>query len=403
MKKEIKWFYEIGQTIRDDKRNIIISNREFRMRKYKNEKSKYEKKEKWYKYTCNKCGWTEGWIEEYSLSQQNNGCSCCANRTVVEGYNDIPTTAPWMIPYFQGGYDEAKLYTKNSGKKVTPICPICKRIKDKPMIISNICKRHSINCECSDKTSYGEKVIFNILEQLTLGFTTQLTYTVLKWCKNYRYDFYVPSLNIIIETHGEQHYIQTNRKQAKTLEEEQENDKTKKELALSNGIKEENYIVIDCRKSNLEFIKRNILNSKLGELFDMSNINWASVEEFALSSRVKEACDLWNDGIDSTRKIGRLMKLSYPTIIRYLTKGEYIGWTTYNGREELIKGAKKQGKNGKLVEIFKGDKSLGVFKSCAELSRQSEELFDIKFNLNGIVRVCNKERSHHKGYIFRYI
>lgn len=360
-------------------------------------------KRKYYEYECMVCGNIDT-ISESNL-KANKGCNvCCVPSTkILKGYNDIATTHPDLIKYFKNIKDAYK-YSYNSTQNCYFICPVCKntRYMSVECLYSN-----NFNCpKCGDKTSYPEKVLFNILEQLQLKFTYQLTHTVLNWCNNYKYDFYFEynGESYIIETHGLQHYSRSFETcGGQTVLEVQENDKTKKELALSNGIKEENYIVIDCRKSNLEFIKRNILNSKLGELFDMSNINWASVEEFALSSRVKEACDLWNDGIDSTRKIGRLMKLSYPTIIRYLTKGEYIGWTTYNGREELIKGAKKQGKNGKLVEIFKGDKSLGVFKSCAELSRQSEELFDIKFNLNGIVRVCNKERSHHKGYIFRYI
>ena len=40
-------------------------------------------------------------------------CACCSNSVVVEGINDIPTTAPWMVDYFPGGYEEAKRYTKN--------------------------------------------------------------------------------------------------------------------------------------------------------------------------------------------------------------------------------------------------------------------------------------------------
>lgn len=37
--------------------------------------------------------------------------------------NDIPTTSPWMIPYFQGGEEEAKKYKNQSHQKITPICP----------------------------------------------------------------------------------------------------------------------------------------------------------------------------------------------------------------------------------------------------------------------------------------
>src|SRR5574344_202584 len=46
-----------------------------------------------------------------------------------------------------------------------------------------------------------------------------------------------------------------------------------------------------CRKSELEYIKNNIFESKLNEIFDLSKIKWDECEEFALSNRVKEACD----------------------------------------------------------------------------------------------------------------
>lgn len=46
------------------------------------------------------------------------GCPVFANQRCVEGYNDITTTDPWMIPYFQGGYDETKQYMSMSGKTI---------------------------------------------------------------------------------------------------------------------------------------------------------------------------------------------------------------------------------------------------------------------------------------------
>ena len=48
-------------------------------------------------------------------------------------------------------------------------------------------------------------------------------------------------------------------------------DLYKQNLALINGI--ENYIIIDCSKSDLDYIKPNILKSKLNEMFDLNNIN----------------------------------------------------------------------------------------------------------------------------------
>jgi hypothetical protein len=79
----------------------------------------------------------------------------------------------WMIPYFQGGYDEAKLYTPHSTKKVKFKCPICGRVKEKSTIISNLCVKHSIGCLCGDGIPYTEKVIFKTLEQLKVPFIFQ--------------------------------------------------------------------------------------------------------------------------------------------------------------------------------------------------------------------------------------
>ena len=179
--------------------------------------------------------------------------------------------------------------------------------------------------------------MINILEQLNIEFKLEKKF---KWSNNKRYDFYIPSLNCIIETHGEQHYKESfskikSSKKVRTLEEEQENDRIKKELALKNGI--EHYIVIDCRKSELEYIKNNILSSKLAKLFDLSNIDWIKVGEFAYGSLVKKACELWNKGIKNTKEIGRKMNLSSYTIVHYLNKGRMLNWCNYDAKKAKYK------------------------------------------------------------------
>lgn len=60
---------------------------------------------------------------------RGRGCSVCSRKKWVQGYTDIPSVAPWMVDYFQGGYDEAKMYTVSSTQKIKPMCPICGRIK----------------------------------------------------------------------------------------------------------------------------------------------------------------------------------------------------------------------------------------------------------------------------------
>lgn len=396
---------KIGTKLKDDKRDIIITDKEIRVR-YKKNGKKYN--QKWYKYTCNVCGWTEGWADESHL-KQNQGCSCCYNTITVQGINDIPTTNPWMIEYFQGGYDEAKLYTKwgsgnpnNREGYIYPICPDCLRIKKKKMKISTIYINNSIGCGCSDNISYPEKVVFSILEQLGIDFQTQLSKTTFKWCNQYFYDFYFKLYNedYVLEVNGNQHYEDAWDK----LEITQQNDKLKKELALANGIKEENYIVIDCRKSDLEFIKDNILESNLAKLFDLSKIDWKQCQEFACSNLVKVACDYKKNNPDfMASDIGIIMKLSSVTIRKYLKKGVVLLWCKYDVKKEKIKGSDKSGKMFcKSIEIFKKGISLGIFESISELSRMSEKLFNVKLFNSGISRVCIGKALRYKGFVFKF-
>jgi predicted RNA-binding Zn-ribbon protein involved in translation (DUF1610 family) len=398
--KEFK--FRIGQLVKDNHRDIIIIEREYRTKINNNHKFC----EKWYKYKCNKCGWNEGWIIEGHLIE-GNGCNvCCQNpRIVVEEINSIVAKeeTQWMIPYFQGGYNEAKLYTPRNTHTVYFKCPNCGRVKDKPMRIDDLYKTHSIGCLCSDGISYPEKIMFNVLEQLKLHFIYQFSKKDMKWCNGFIYDFYfrINNKEYMIETHGKQHYKQSNR--GRSLEEEQENDKLKEQLANNNDI--ENYIVIDCRESDLEWIKNNILQSKLNELFDLSNIDWVKCQEFALGSLIKKVCNLKQDNPNITIcEIMKLIKLSNTTIRKYLTIGTKLGWCNYNPKEEMKKNGSKNGKNNnKQVEIFKDNKSLGIFSSCAELEKQSEKLFNVKLNRGKISAVCTNKRKTHKGFTFKFV
>ena len=388
--------YKVGEIFKDDKRDITITDIKIKERIRTDNRIENQK---WYKYTCNRCKWNEGWIEESSL-KRGRGCSCCNGKVVVENINSIWHTDKWMIPIINDdGF--CKTHTHSSGERIIPTCPNCGRKLNKLSKVNNIYNFHSIGCICSDKISYAEKVLFNILEQLNVDFITQLSKVNFSWCKDYLYDFYINGDNVLIEVHGEQHYVQTTRKGARTLEEEQKNDKLKKELALKNGIKEENYIVIDCRNSELGFIKNNILNSRLSELFDLSVIDWTKVQKFALGTRIKEACSYWNSGIESTKEIGRIMKVHSSTIIRWLTKGCELNWCTYNGKEELKKSCRINGKAGTkpIICLENGQ----IFGSATELERNSLEEFGVKLISSNISSVCSGKVKSYKRYTFKYI
>ncbi len=389
---------EIGTHYKDNKRDLIIIDREYR-------KDKDGYNFKWYKYICNRCGY-EGFTTEGSIITSGCGCPVCCtpSRLVVNGINSITDTDPWMVKFFANP-EEAKLYTSQSNQKIKVKCPDCGKEKD--VKICDMYQNKSIFCICSDKQPYPEKFMFGVLRRLNIKVITQLSKTTFKWCEDKRYDFYFKYNNneeYIVETHGLQHYEDAWDK----LEKTQKNDRLKKELALSNGIKEENYIIIDCRDSKMEWIKNNISISKLNELFNLDIIDWYKVEEFALSNRVKEICELKCDKPEmTTTNIAEITGLSNTTIKRYLTKGSKIwDWVNYDVKKELEKSYFKKGQkahNSKQVEIFKDGVSLGIFESCGSLEKQSMDIFGVKLDNRHIADVCHKRRLTHKGFTFKYV
>lgn len=380
--------YKIGENFKDNKRDLIITDKEYKI-------DKNGRKRKYYEYTCNICSWTEGWIEESHLDR-GGGCACCHGLVVVLGINTIWDKARWMCDLGVSEYD-AKTHTKCSGEKIEVTCPDCG--EKRKVSISKIYSVKSIGCTCGDGYSYPEKFTINILNQLDIKFETQYSP---KWANTKKYDFYIPSMNMIVETHGIQHYRETNFK--RTLAEEQENDRIKKELALENEIDE--YIVIDCRKSELEWIQDSVLNSKLNEIFDLSKIDWFEVDLYAIkNNKIKEVCEYWRLHPElTTTDLAEIFELDKATIISYLKKGSKLNWCVYNPKEEMRKSAKRcNNMKAKQVEMFKNEISLGIFSSCNELDRQSEERFGVKLDYRNISAICNGKGKTYKGFTFKYV
>ena len=347
-------------------------------------KDRKEQNHKGYRYQCLNCGnkdvITEGHLKEHK------GCNvCCPNpQKVLIRYNDMWTTNPELAKLLADPNDGYK-YTQSSNKRVNWKCPECDNII-KNKIISMI-NSNGLSCpKCSDKISYPEKFVFNILQQLLNNdFTYQLSKTTFKWCNNYKYDFYFKINNekYVLETHGIQHYEESPR--GRNLEEEQENDKLKKELAITNGIKEDNYIVIDCRYSILEWIKEHILKSKLNELFNLNNINWLECNKYACSSLVKKVCEIKkNNSNITTTNIGNIFKLDRNTIREYLKQGTKIGWCKYNSKNESNKNLQKNTLLNQKKIICLNNKK--IFNSILNAEKY--------YKINGISANCKNKRNY---------
>jgi len=335
-------------------------------------------------------------VTEYNLVKR--GCPVCSNKIVITGVNDIATTHSHLVKYFKN-INDARNNTFSCTNKVILKCPYCGYEKTRKI---DGLSRDGFGCsKCGDGKSIPEKFMFSLLEQSKILFQSEKVFV---WSKasnkvlgTKRYDFYIPSLNCIIETHGSQHYYKSNRG-GRTLKDEQENDRLKEQLAKENGI--EHYVIIDCRKSDLEFIKNNVLNSKLAELFDLDNVDWLKIGEFALSNRVKEACELWNSGIRSTREIGEILNLNTNTICSYLKKGAVLSWCDYNPKMSSIEYNTKYKPNSKKVMCIETEE---VFDKLKDLCHYFEDKFKTRMLSNEVSKVCKGAKSSYKGYTFKFV
>ena len=285
-------------------------------------------------------------ISAYTSGKSNIDCNQC---------NSISLTHHHLIKYLVNKEDEN--LSMGIDKKIPMKCPDCGF--EKNMAINTL-RRQGFSCnKCGDGVSYPNKIGLNLLEQLGINFTPEYSPN---WIKPKRYDFYFDFDNkkYILEMDGGWHK-KDNKLSGQTKEESKIIDDYKDRLAFEHDIE---VIRIDCENIDLEYIKNNILNSKLAGLFDFNNIDWLKCHEFACGSLVKLVCDLWEKLIHNTLKIAEDVKISRYTTIKYLKQGAKLGWCNYDPKEELLNNYIKQSK--KVICLTTKD----VFKSVSDASRK---------------------------------
>jgi predicted DNA-binding protein YlxM (UPF0122 family) len=322
-------------------------------------------------------------------SRKNSGCPYCSGYKVFVGFNDLRTTRPDCARLLANPDDGYK-YAQGSNKKVNWICSACDTLIKKRTIGS--ITRYGLACpSCSDGKSYGAKFMYNLLKYSNMSFKPEATF---EWSKNYFYDFYLGDYNWIIETHGKQHY-ENNRKNSlwRTLEEEQENDRKKKEIAKLNNI--DKYIVIDTRKSDFNFIKANIENSELKKLIDFDSVDWIRIEVESVRSWVKIVWGLYAEGL-SLKQIAEEMKLSQGTVSSYLRKGHEIGKFDYYKRmkEENTKRGKQKRKP--IVQLSLNGDFIKEWDSLIDIQEVSDK------TINNVQDCCSGHQKTAYGFRWAY-
>lgn len=311
----------------------------------------------------------------------------------------IAITHPELVKYFYNKEDAYK-YTHGSSKKVQMICPFCGTIKYQSIyqLVSQ-----GFGCTvCSDGISYPNKFIFNLLTQLGVNFKNEISKSTpgFEWVENYKYDFYFEQNNkkYFIEADGGFH----------RYKDVQLRDKIKDSMAREHNI---NMIRIDCDYGRMSmrynFIKKQILNSKLSLLFDVSNIDWEIINRKAIESYIIIASEYWNKNYKIC-DIAKELHISEQTITSYLKIAAEIGLCDYNKekseeRRKSVMANFIKTTRSKPIALYKDNIPIGCFLNANELSQQSLELYGVYLHGPSIREICRGEKKHTKGYTARYI
>lgn len=277
---------------------------------------------------------------------RGSNCPYCANRKILIGFNDMWTTNPKLASLLADEEDGYK-YMQFSHTKLNWKCNNCDVIIFKKAISDiNI---YGLSCSmCSDGIKYPEKVMREILKQLNIEFIYD---TPFHWSQQKRYDFYIPSHNMIIEMHGGQHVNGGFKTQGgRNLEEEIANDSLKKTLAVNNNI--EHYFEINAHKSNIIYLKKSIENSNLSQLINLNIVDWCLVEVNSQKSISHQCLSLWNEGYKDIVVIAEKLLIHNEMVRRYLKQWSDLEKCDFNNHDKRKRKILQLGLNGDIIKIW---------------------------------------------------
>lgn len=278
-------------------------------------------------------------------------CTICQGNDLVVKYgvNSLWDTNP-EIAEMLVNKEDGEIYSYKSTKKCNFICPNCRSLVKNKQIQYVV--KHGLPCQkCSDGISYPMKFICCMFNQLNIEYDTEVTFNEWSFMLDdyiYKPRYDIVFRNYIVEVDGGFHKKEYSKK-GRTIEEIKYIDNQKDILALNNGYK---MIRIDCCESDMEYIKNNVLSSELNNMFDLSKINWIECHKYAISSKVKEVCDYWNQLENpSVTQVFTDLKMPRITVQRWLKKGALAGMCDYDPKREHLKNSKST-KNKKRKSVI---------------------------------------------------
>lgn len=228
--------------------DILKSFRETHGEQYDYNSKDYENSSSKLRITCSKHG---EFIQDVTSHKHGQGCPKCGRERI-----SLSLTTPWeeVLKSFRETHKDEYEYTPESYTLLeTPMEMFCKkhgRFEQTP-------KNHRGGSGCPVcNSSRGEKEIEFLLRDLQIEYEHQKKFPELSMY--YRYDFFIPSINTIVEYNGIQHYEPIEHfGGTKSFKNTQRRDKIKKQYCLDNGI---NYEIIrydeDTKLRVLEILEK---------------------------------------------------------------------------------------------------------------------------------------------------
>lgn len=324
-------------------------------------------------------------------------CPVCSGHRVIADINSVAAIYPEYISCFVNR-DDAFRYSIGSSKKVDFVCPNCGNTYPRSI---RYAVEHNFSCPyCGDGKSYPEKYVAEFLMQIQqkygIDFTPEKTFPWSISTKDKRkkrvYDFCVNIQEVIlIEAHGRQHFLYGfDCFGGRTSDEEHQNDVFKYDLAINNGILESHYVVLDCRESRGNWIKKSIMNSNLPILlnFEESDIDWDKCNVAATSNLIKKACDLWNSGVTNLLEISKQIGVSHSSACNYMQKGDELGLINYVSS---------------MIKPIVCLEYNYVFWCASVCEKLSETLFGVHIPRQSITNTAHGSQKSTHGLHFKYI
>ena len=391
MTKRVAWNKKNHEQFLQDLDNIKFLEHINVLSKYKNDREKVL-------IQCKYCKKTKE-ITPHDLKQRKTTCiKCFRKMNSSKRACTIRNLRPDLVKYLEDEND-ADLYTSQSKSKVWWVCPYCGLKYYR--IVSKVSNYGFKCCLSKNGISFPNRLFRALFTIKNINFYPEKTF---EWAKNdndnnYRYDYYLPDFNIIVEVNGSQHYNTDTFN--KTSKKQKEIDNKKKNLAQNNGIKK--YHSINCSKSDFNFIKNNIINSNLLEdlQIKISDDEWVEIGKKTLDLLPVKILNCYKNGLSSTKEIAKTLNVSKITVIKYLNLASSIGICDYNSKEILEKNKFSK----KRIGMYDLENNLiNMFDSVYESEKYIKLNKPFEYKYSGYISYCIlRKNGNAYGYKWKYL